>query len=851
MNKKALLLILTSVTSLSMTSCSKKDNRPDPFETDEILYKGENLYFNVSDLDTTTFLNDFTHRNMRYDNDSVGEFDVGSGTGFAKNWETMAISFQNASKQVYKEDKFEKIVNYLLGVSQDDQGLIYNTPLVTEPALSVAGRDDSGYCIPQGWPFPSWQNSVGKYGDTGVLSAAHTTEFNFNAPGSSYNPQGLNWHVENGSFEIGQGGKSTGYGHFATSGSIDSTYQLKFYRDNLNQLLPNSGGIDTRYAPIVDMEIAFTGSNVEDYGIYFKVKGSDEEHFAPQSLYASTKVENVNGGIHVRQFFDMYLCDGWNQQLLSEIGVKFIGKDGRQYRVSNGQINFLRPSYDTRQSNATYQFILALYNYFIYTRDIKTLTKLMTRARKGLLFLTHALEGEKGLLSLEYLYGHDGITPKSINPNDRNAYHGIANGYWDLSVSPMMSLEANTYFYQALKAMAVLEGAMKSVEGNNPSFIQVKNRIPGEAPVTYSYTPDTLNALAETVKTNMQKDVKPVATSMSGFTASYTAGDYRYKNQGGFYNPETGRFVTGINEYTGEILDFGYTYLNLEAICAGIGTTEQQQSIMNWIDGKRTVEGDTSKGKDIYFYEFAPRHNTKDSNGYLGFYSDDTLMKPIFIDGGCDTSWSRQVQNGGAVIAWSYYDLVARSKVLGTESALKRLEEIKKWYMKVLDNGGNGVDFYDDYYEELDSEYSEDPNMYMVYSVQAAGGSGGGSLGLDAEFIESVIFIRAIPDALYGMDASLNDNLQFTYGENNKHKYFEIYNMKYGDAIYSLRSKKNVMEVFNISGVVSKDHKITFKYKTNKASLSVKVNNQSFEAEMKDGYACVTVPFGNTKVIFG
>ena len=107
-----------------------------------------------------TFLNDFTHRNMRYDSDSCGEFPVGGGTGFAKNWETMGITFQNSSQEVYREDKFNRIAQYLIGASQDDQGLIYNTPLTNEPALSEAGKDLTGYCIPQGWPFPSWRNSV-------------------------------------------------------------------------------------------------------------------------------------------------------------------------------------------------------------------------------------------------------------------------------------------------------------------------------------------------------------------------------------------------------------------------------------------------------------------------------------------------------------------------------------------------------------------------------------------------------------------------------------------------------------------------------------------------------------------
>ena len=512
-------------------------------------------------------------------------------------------------------------------------------------------------------------------------------------------------------------------------------------------------------------------------------------------------------------------------------------------------MNYLRPTYDTRQSNATYQWILALYNYFIYTRDYSTLMRLMDKARRGLLFLTHALEGESGLLSVEYLYGHDGVYPYSISSADRLAYHGIGNGYWDLTVSPFLNLEANIYYYQALRAMAVLEDALKDTSMEDGSSVHVKNRLPYEDDVYYSFNSESLNTLADLVKQNMEKDINPVAEEN---TNPYNAGDYHYANKGGFYNPKTGRFALGINEYNGEILDYGYVYWNLEAICAGIGTNEQQLSIMNWIDGNRIVEGDTSTGKDIYYYEFAPRYNTLDCGDVLGFVRDENFYYRFYRDN--YDIWSRQLQNGGAAIAWSYYDLVARSKVLGTKNAIKRLDEIKKWYLKVLDFGGNGYNFYDDYYEDLQEQLEQEDydKWYMVYSVQDAVNKGGGALGLDAEFIESVILLRAIPDALYGMDASINNNLQFTYGENNMHQYFEIYNMKYGDIVYSIRSKKNVMEVFNINGVVDKDYKLTFRYKTDNNKLKVTVNGEAFkDVQYENGYALITVPFGNVKIIFG
>ena len=145
----------------------------------------------------------------------------------------------------------------------------------------------------------------------------------------------------------------------------------------------------------------------------------------------------------------------------------------------------------------------------------------------------------------------------------------------------------------------------------------------------------------------------------------------------------------------------------------------------------------------------------------------------------------------------------------------------------------------------------EDPEMYYVYSVQDCNNRGGGAVGLDAEFIESIIFIRSISDALFGMDARKNNVLSFTYNQL-KSSFFEIYNMKYGDAVYSIRNNKNSLEVFNINGIVDAKYKLSFRYKTNKTNLTVKVNGEKYQdVQYVDGYAVVTVPFGNVKVIFG
>lgn len=851
MKKSSRLIFLPVVSVLSLTCCQKQSSSPDPIDENKISYDGINLYFNSSDSEINEFLNDFTHRNMRYDEYSVCSNTskrVGTGTGFQKNWEAMGVTFQNSVSQVYGEDKFNMISSYLLtNYDQDDLGLIYNTPLVFEPAGSYASEDlyeKCGYSVPQGWPFPYWEHTVENVEHRGDLQYVNTVEFNFNDAGDVTNK---NWTAINGSMEV----KSTGYGEFSSAGNVSN---FIFHRSEIDVMLKdennNPRGIDTRYAPMIDMEIEYTGVNVKDYNIIFKVKGDDSWHRAPQSKYASTPNKNVNGYVHVRQFFDMYLFPEWNRKVITDLGVEFVAEDGGTCSITNGRINFMRPSPDTRQTNATFQFIMALYNYYSYTRDTYVLLRLINKARRAILYLTHALEGEKGLISIAYLYGHDGVSPHSVEtkPNDRMVYHGIASGYWDLSVYPQYNLETNCYFYQALKAMAVLEKAVENEPSDSKEGISVKNRMPlVEERVYYEYDADSLNALANQVKANIEKPINPVKED--NLNTDYNAGDYEYQNRGGFYNPKTGRFVTGINEHTGMILDFGYTYLNTEVIACGIGTEEQRISIMNWIDGRRVVEGDDSKGDDIYFYEFAARANTKNCEDYMNFYTDENNAA-MYAEGLRGKTYSRSVQNGGAIIAWSYYDVMARAQVLGMDNALKRLSEIKEWYKKVLAAGGESDFFYSTYYDNLEMEaMMENPDMRRIYRIQT---NQSGSLGLDLDFIESIILVRLIPDLLFGMDASNYNDLQFTYNDNNRQSYFEVYNMKYGDAVYSIRSKKNIIQVFNISGVVNHNHTLTFKYKTTNPNLSVKANGEEIlNKEYKDGYLHVTVPFSEVKVIFG
>jgi hypothetical protein len=151
-----------------------------------------------------------------------------------------------------------------------------------------------------------------------------------------------------------------------------------------------------------------------------------------------------------------------------------------------------------------------------------------------------------------------------------------------------------------------------------------------------------------------------------------------------FWSDGTGRFVAG-PDANGERHDYGFTFLNTDAIHYDFATPEHARQIVDWLDGKRIVAGDTSTGADIYRFRFGPRSTTRRNVEYY-FWG---WSKPESI------TFGGQVQDGGAVLGWSFMDLSARLKVDGPDAAWKRLREIAAWFDEVQAGGG-----YREYYKK-------------------------------------------------------------------------------------------------------------------------------------------------------
>jgi hypothetical protein len=340
--------------------------------------------------------------------------------------------------------------------------------------------------------------------------------------------------------------------------------------------------------------------------------------------------------------------------------------------------------YDTRHDINGQTYIRGCVTYFNWTGDLVFLRKNVNRMRMALRYIMT----EHRALECKYVHntwvGHDGRSGIKLTEKGKEILygHGIGDNYWDLLPFGNKDCYATILYYDALLNMASIEKAILAhPEWNVPRGV-------------LAFDPDFLLRHA--------REVKNVGNKL-------------------FWNAKTGRFVNCIDA-DGKLHDYGYTFLNLEAIYYDFATPEHARSIIDWVSGKRKVEGDTSYGEDIYHWRFAPRATTKRNVDYYfwGWSAPETIP------------FGGQVQDGGAVLGFSYHDLMARIKTSVANDAWKRLREIIAWFDEVQAAGG-----YRKYYDGTRDG-----------TLQGCGTPGG--LGLDCEFFESVLVPTVILDGFLG-----------------------------------------------------------------------------------------------------
>ena len=733
--------------------------------------------FESSDGALDNFLNSYMERHIGYNENRVITNTLGTGTTYAKYWEERSLSWFD--HDIIGTDIEESIKTQLEVTPQDDYGMIFNANnnFLDSMWSGVAGGN------PFGWPFPLYNKSQG-----------NSIGWEFN------NSANEDWYVQSGE-EISY----NGYLNVAFAGEKNEALILK----TKDFPLLYDKTYSTEHCPIIELDMRLNNlhlfgmdSDVEEVYVIWKTESGGETWYeVPLSTWAVTNPEQT-AYTASRTWLPMYLNENWNGQNLTAVGVKVQPKDGKALDIEF-RLNYFQMNYDTRQSFPTSQYIMAFGEYVSTSRDLEFLQNNIAKLRQAIMWELECLKGKQGMLDISYLQGHDGI-PGVVG-------HGISDCYYDITPSPAINFWSNINFYNALKTVVAVE-KMAAAYGITDTTANIRHPYNMDERIQWTYSVTDLETILSDLKTNIEKP--------------YVEGDYDWSEKGGFWDAKTGRFIQGITA-EGNKLDYGYAHYNLEAISYGIGTDAQVKSIMDWIDGDRIVEGDTSTGDDIYIFEFAPRYSTVDNKkDYLWAYQKGGEGRLRFGD---------SVNDGGAVITWSYHDLVARVQERGVEDAFGRLKEINAWYDKVASYGGEGINFYREYYDRQD-----------VLTVQGSGNEGGA--GLDSEFLEASLMYAAIPYGFFGFDATEADTIGFTHNLPEKLTYWQMNHMEVGSFKFSVKMTRNSFTILNAKGVVG-NMKLKLTFDKPSGSEQVLIDGKATtDYVVNNDKIIVTVPFANCTV---
>jgi hypothetical protein len=344
-------------------------------------------------------------------------------------------------------------------------------------------------------------------------------------------------------------------------------------------------------------------------------------------------------------------------------------------------IKSFHTSSDTRHNVNNLSYIRACWDYFLWSHDVEFLRKNAEKIRTAFRFVEREFQTREKRCIYTTWPGHEGRSGVVWDRGKKRIIRGqgIGSNYWDLLPFGGQDALATVYYYTTLQKLADLE-------------TQITKHPEWTVSSKGAYDPADLQHHAEEVKAYF---------------------DMR------FWNSETGRF--GTIDLDGRMHDYGFTFLNNEAITFDIASPEQAQWIHRWMSGARTVAGDTSTGSDIYHWRFGPRSTTRRNLDYYFWGWSNPESVP----------WGAQVQDGGAVLGFTYYDLLARLKTAGPDDIAPRLQALADWFDETQREGG------------YRSYYGKDPARG---SLQGGGTAGG--LGLDREFVESVMATQVM---LYGV----------------------------------------------------------------------------------------------------
>ncbi len=407
---------------------------------------------------------------------------------------------------------------------------------------------------------------------------------------------------------------------------------------------------------------------------YVEWTTTDEPEFSSDRRAYFSPAHDTNNPGESRTMIPMYRLANW-KGTITGLRIDFDNASPAQVVIKS-----FHTACDSRHNVNNSNLIRGSHDYFLWSGDISFLRSQIDRLRTSLRFM----QREFGTIEHHCVYmtwpGHEGRSGVTRVDGKKVILkgEGVGSNYWDILPFGGEDALGTIYYYDAVRDLAELEELIKQ----HPEWCISTG--------ADAFDPVSLRKHAQEVK------------------------DYGDKR---FWNDKSGRF--GTVDLDGVMHDYGFTFLNNEAVYYGFATSEQAKSIHAWMSGERTVEGDTSTGEDIYHWRFGPRSTTKRNLDYY-FWAWSSPE---------DIPFGYQVQDGGAVLGWTYHDLMARLMTAGPDDAASRLRAIATWFDETQAAGG-----YRTYYK--------DKSRGTMQGANVAGG-----LGIDREFLESVLMPQVM---LYG-----------------------------------------------------------------------------------------------------
>lgn len=248
------------------------------------------------------------------------------------------------------------------------------------------------------------------------------------------------------------------------------------------------------------------------------------------------------------------------------------------------------------------RYINAIYDNYMWTRDSLFISTMLPRAEVVMdSYLLGTMQGNSGTVVIIPLASNDGTAGKRPS----TYMDQVGSGYKDAWV--------NTGFYTALRDMAEMETA----NGNTTKA------------ATYQSLANTFPSLFEST----------------------------------FWNSTNHRYG-GWRDTSGVLHDYGYTYINLEALARGLGNATDANYIFGWLNGPADATsggahaGSTSMNQDV----FGPRTNSISTpNSYWDGWSDPSSGR---------LPYGSLVEDGGSVLWEVYYDVMAHLRYDNADDAM-------------------------------------------------------------------------------------------------------------------------------------------------------------------------------------